>query len=132
MMNNEKELTKKSSILEQLVEKSLEWYEYLRNLLFRRNDQWCSHLVEYYCMHKSFAEQDFVKCFLRERMDILKRNRQRMVVNIIPDDGDECIVGKVLLYNRDKYIHEATLRIRQPFTGDNIIFWSFEKNGNEQ
>ena len=131
-MMNEKELTKKTSILEQLAEKCLEWYEYLRNLLFRNNREWCSHLVEYYCMHKSYAEQDFVKQFLNERMDVLKRNRHRMVVNIIPDDSDQSIVGKVLLYNRDKYIHEATLKIRQPFTGDNIIFWSFEKNGNEQ
>lgn len=129
---NEKELAKRGSLLEQLMEKALEWYEYLRNLLFGNNKEWCSHLVEYYCMHKSYAEQDFVQSFLHEREEILKRNKHRMVVNIIPDECDECVVGKVLLYNRDKYIHEATLKIRKPITGNNIIFWSFEKNGNEQ
>ena len=50
-----------------------------------------------------------------------------MVINVIPDDSNACIVGKVQLYNKGKYIHEATLKIRKPFTGDNIIFWSFDK-----
>jgi hypothetical protein len=126
-MIKEKELAKKASLLERLVEKSLEWYEYLRNALFRRSEAWCSHLVEYYCVHKSFAEENFVKEFLEDRKAILKRNHHRMVVNIIPDDSDSTIVGKVLLYNKDRYIHEATLRIREPFTGNNIIFWCFEK-----
>lgn len=128
----EKELTKKNSVFDQLVEKTLEWYEHLRNLLFRNNKEWCSHLVEYYCIRKSYSEQDFVQNFLQDRKDILKRNKHRMVVNIIPDDCDECVVGKVLLYNRDKYIHEATLKIRMPFTGNNIIFWSFDKKEEEQ
>lgn len=124
---NEKELTKKTSILEQLAEKCLEWYEYLRYKLFRREKAWCSHLVEYYCIHRNFHEQKFVQYFLEERKTILSNNKHRMVINVIPDDCNECIVGKVLLYNKGKYIHEATLKIRKPFTGENIIFWSFDK-----
>ena len=50
-----------------------------------------------------------------------------MVINVIPDDCNDCVVGKVLLYNKGRYIHEATLKIRKPLTGENIIFWSFDK-----
>ena len=124
---NEKQLCKKASLTERLIEKCLEWYEYLRYKLFRREKAWCSHLVEYYCIHRNFHEQKFVQYFLEERKTILSNNKHRMVINVIPDDCNECIVGKVLLYNKGKYIHEATLKIRKPFTGENIIFWSFDK-----
>jgi hypothetical protein len=68
-----------------------------------------------------------VQDFLEERKSILSGNKHRMVINVIPDDSNACVVGKVQLYNKGKYIHEATLKIRKPFTGDNIIFWSFDK-----
>ena len=123
---NEKELCKKASLSERLIEKALEWYEYLRYKLFRKEKTWCSHLVEYYCIHRNFHELKFVQDFLEERKSILSNNKHRMVVNVIPDDYDECIVGKVLLYNKGKYIHEAILKIRKPLTGENIIFWSFD------
>ncbi len=124
---NEKELCKKASLSERLIEKCLEWIEFLRYKLFRREKSWCGHLVEYYCIHRNFHEQKFVQNFLEERKNILSNNKHRMVINVIPDDCDECIVGKVLLYNKGKYIHEATLKIRKPLTGENIIFWSFDK-----
>lgn len=124
---NEKELCKKASLSERLIEKCLEWCEFLRYKLFRREKAWCSHLVEYYCIHRNFHEQGFVQDFLEERKSILSNNKHRMVINVIPDDCNECVVGKVLLYNRGKYIHEATLKIRKPLTGNNIIFWSFDK-----
>ena len=123
----EKESIRKGSIAERLVEKCLEWLEYLKYTFFRREKGWCSHLTEYYCIHRNYYEQDFVKEFLLERENILGRNKHRMAINVIPDDSDPRIVGKVLLYNRDKYIHEATLKIRLPLNGNNIIFWSFDK-----
>ena len=61
---SEKELCKKVSISERLIEKCLEWYEYLRYKLFRKEKTWCSHLVEYYCIHRNFHEQKFVQDFL--------------------------------------------------------------------
>ena len=122
----EKELIKKTSLSERIVEKILEWIEYLRYGIFRRDNAWCSHLVEYYCIHRNYYELEFVKEFLEERKKILGKNNHRMVINVIPDDSDPCIVGKVLLYNKSKYIHEATLKIRKPLTGNNIIFWSFD------
>lgn len=127
-MMNEKELIKKVSISERLVEKCLEWIEYIRYALFRNEKTWCSHLVEYYCIHRNFYEQTFVKNFLIERKNILNRNNHRMVINIIPDDNNPNIVGKVLLYNKSKYIHEATLKIKKPINDNNLIFWSFDKN----
>ena len=122
----EKELIKKASLSERIVEKILEWIEYLRYGIFRRDNAWCSHLVEYYCIHRNYYELEFVKEFIEERKKILGKNNHRMVINVIPDDSDPCIVGKVLLYNKSKYIHEATLKIRKPLTGNNIIFWSFD------
>ena len=122
----EKELIKKASLSERIVEKILEWIEYLRYGIFRRDNAWCSHLVEYYCIHRNYYELEFVKEFLEERKKILGKNNHRMVITVIPDDSDPCIVGKVLLYNKSKYIHEATLKIRKPLTGNNIIFWSFD------
>ena len=122
----EKELIKKASLSERIVEKILEWIEYLRYGIFRRDNAWCSHLVEYYCIHRNYYELEFVKEFLEERKKILGKNNHRMVINVIPDDCDPCIVGKVLLYNKSKYIHEARLKIRKPLTGNNIIFWSFD------
>ena len=113
---NEKELCKKVSLSERLIEKILEWYEYLRDKLIRREKTWCSHLVEYYCIHRNFHEQEFVKEFLDERKNILSKNKHRMVINVIPDASDDCIVGTVLLYNKSKYIHEASLKIRKPLT----------------
>ena len=124
---SEKELCKKVSIGERLIEKCLEWYEYLYHKLFRREKGWCSHVVEYYCIHRNFHEQKFIQDFLDERKDVLSNNRHRMVINVIPDNPDACEVGKVMLYSKGKYIHEATLKIRKPFTGDNIVFWSFDK-----
>ncbi len=124
---NEKELCRKASLRERIIEKFLEWYEYLRDKLFRREKEWCSHLVEYYCIHRKFHEQRFVRDFLEERRNILSNNKHRMVINVIPDDCNDCVVGKVLLYNKGRYIHEATLKIRKPLTGENIIFWSFDK-----
>ena len=126
-MMKEKELIKKVSLGERIVEKILEWIEYLRYGIFRRGNTWCSHLVEYYCIHRNYYEQEFIKDFLEERKKILGKNNHRMVVNVIPDDSNPCIVGKVLLYNRNRYIHEATLKIKEPLTGNNIIFWSFDK-----
>ena len=124
---NEKELCRKASLRERIIEKCLEWYEYLRDKLFRREKEWCSHLVEYYCIHRKFHEQRFVRDFLEERRNILSNNKHRMDINVIPDDCNDCVVGKVLLYNKGRYIHEATLKIRKPLTGENIIFWSFDK-----
>ena len=123
----EKHLCKRATLSERLIEKCLEWYEFLRYTLFRREKTWSSHLVEYYCIHRNFHEQKFVQDFLEERKNILSGNKHRMVINVIPDDSNACVVGKVQLYNKGKYIHEATLKIRKPFTGDNIIFWSFDK-----
>lgn len=126
-MMDERELTKKGAIGECIVEKCLEWFEYLRNRLFGKKEIWCSHLVEYYCIHRNFFEKKFVKDFLEERQKILERNRHRMVINIIPDEYNSNIVGKVLLYNKSKYIHEAKLKVKKPLNGNNLIFWSFDK-----
>ena len=57
----EKELIKKASLSERIVEKILEWIEYLRYGIFRRDNAWCSHLVEYYCIHRNYFELEFVK-----------------------------------------------------------------------
>lgn len=129
-IKGEKESVRKGSICERLVEKCLEWLEYLKYRIFRRKEKWCSHLTEYYCIHRNYYEQNFVKDFLLERENILGRNKHRMAINIIPDDSDPQIVGKVLLYNKSKYIHEATLKIKLPLSGSNIIFWSFDKKEN--
>lgn len=109
-------------------EKCMEWIDFLRYGVIKR-DEWISNLSEHYCIYKEYMEKDFVKDFLNERKRILTNNRYRMYIKAIDEKGDKNIIGKVMLYSKDKFIHQATLKIKdnEDSTPGNLIFWSFEK-----
>lgn len=114
-------------------EKCLEWVEFLRYGIVKR-DEWVSNLSEEYCIYKDYMGKEFVKEFLDEREKILGSNRYKMVISIIQEKGSPGEVGKVKLYSKDKLIHQATLKVKinNDQEEGKIIFWSFENNDNNK
>ena len=56
-----------------------------------------------------------------------------MFINIIQEKGEPGTVGKVMLYSKDKLIHQATLKVKIMDDNEgNIIFWAFDKNDNKK
>ena len=98
----------------------MEWIEFLRNGIVRR-DQWVSNLSEHYCIYKDYMCKEFVKDFLDEREKILGNNRYKMFINIIQEKGEPGTVGKVMLYSKDKLIHQATLKVKIMDDNDCIV-----------
>ena len=73
--------------------------------------------------------KEFVRDFLDEREKILGNNRYKMFINIIQEKGERGTVGKVMLYSKDKLIHQATLKVKIKDDNEgNIIFWAFDNN----
>lgn len=119
-------LDKPKFFCECFFEKCMEWIEFLRYGFIERRE-WISNLSEHYCIHKEYIEKEFVKEFLNERKRILSRNRYKMIIKIIDEQGEKNIVGKVILYRKKKKIHEATLKTKDADTDvNNLIFWSFD------
>lgn len=121
-------VSKTKFFCECFFEKCMEWIEFLRNGIVRR-DQWVSNLSEHYCIYKDYMCKEYVKDFLDEREKISYKNRYKMYINIIPEKGAAGTIGKVKLYSKDKLIHQATLKIKIKDNKEgNIIFWSFDKS----
>ncbi|MBR2301691.1 MAG: hypothetical protein IKA41_07055, partial [Bacteroidaceae bacterium] len=84
-----------------------------------------------YCINEDYIDKQFVQEFLENRRKILNNNRYKMVVKKLPKGEEENVIGKVMLYRKRHYIHEAKLKLkgekeeRMP-----RIFWSFEKTEN--
>lgn len=118
-------LSKTKFFYECLVEKFMEWFDALP-YLFRREEAWVSNLIECYSIYEEYAEQEYVKDFIESRKKILSNNRYKMTVETLRGRAPERVIGKVTLYRKRKYIHEATLKKKE---GDcnNLIYWSFEK-----
>lgn len=114
-------------------EKCMEWSEFLRYGLVKR-DTWTSNLVEHYCIHKDYMEKEYVKEFLEERKRIIDNNNYRMVIDIIEEEHDKNIVGRVELFRKNKFIHRATLKVKDSDkeTSHKPIFWSFEECNNNK
>lgn len=119
-----KQLEVAKFLCECIFEKCMEWIEFLRYGLMKRK-MWVSHLSEHYCIYKDFMGKEYVKDFLDERERILKNNRYKMLIKIIQEKGEENVVGKVVLYSKDKKIHEAKLKVKES-KDNNLIFWSFD------
>lgn len=125
-------VSKTKFFCECFFEKCMEWIEFLRNGIVRR-DKWVSNLSEHYCIYKDYMCKEFVKDFLDEREKILGNNRYKMFINIIQEKGEPGTVGKVMLYSKDKLIHQATLKVKIMDDNEgNIIFWAFDKNENKK
>lgn len=118
-------LSKTKFLYEYLLEKFMEWFDTLP-YLFRREKTWVSNLIERYSIYKKYAGEEFMKEFLESRKKILADNRYKMSVEIIEETAPEGVVGKVTLFRKKKYIHEAVLKIKE---GEctNLVYWSFEK-----
>lgn len=113
-------------------EKCMEWVEFLRYGIVRR-DEWTSNLSEHYCIYKDYMGKEFVKEFLDAREKILGNNRYKMHIKILTEKGEPGCVGKVELYNKKRLIHKATLKVKQQNGEEGkIIFWSFDNNEKQQ
>ena len=121
-------VSKTKFFCECFFEKCMEWIEFFRNCIVKR-DKWVSNLSEHYCIYKDYMCKEYVKDFLDEREKISYKNRYKMYINIIPEKGAAGTIGKVMLYSKDKLIHQATLKIKIKDNREgNIIFWSFDKS----
>ena len=111
-------------------EKCMEWFDFLKYGFVRR-DSWVSNLSEHYCIYKEYMCKEYVRDFLDEREKILKNNKYRMEIKILQEKGEKGVVGKVLLYSKEKFIHQATLKVKENENGnDGMIFWSFNKENS--
>lgn len=130
-----KETGKAKFFCECFFEKCMEWTEFLRYGLVRR-DTWTSHLVEHYRIHQEYIGKDYVKEFLEERKKTIGGNNYRMVVETINEEHDKDTVGIVELFRKNKFIHRATLKVKESDEDSphRLIFWSFEnsKENNPQ
>lgn len=128
----EKEISKGRFFCECLIEKCMEFIEYIK-YGGNRSREWTSNLIEYYCIHEEYIDRDFVQEFLDNRKKILNNNRYKMVVKRLPPSEEKNVIGKVMLYRKKHFIHEAKLKIR---TEENknmpLIFWSFENNNKNR
>lgn len=124
----EKEISKSRLFCECLFEKCMEWIDFLHYGLIKR-DSWVSNLVEYYYIHKNQINKDFVKEFLKGREKTLNNNHYKMIVKELPESDDANVIGKVMLYRKKQYIHQATLKTKDNNEKGNnkLIFWSFEE-----
>lgn len=121
-------VSKTKFFCECFFEKCMEWIEFLRNGVVRR-DNWVSNLSEHYCIYKDYMGKEFVKDFLDERERILGNNRYKMLIKIIQEKGEPGTVGKVKLYSKERLIHEALLKVKIKDNKEgNIIFWAFNNN----
>ena len=109
-----------------IVEKCMEWIVHLYNSI-TLSETWTSNLSEKYCIYKEYMGKEFVRRFLDERERILKRNRYRMRIEILCEQGEPDIVGKVILCRKEKAIHQATLKVRNGNGNEGMIFWSFNE-----
>lgn len=125
-------VSKTKFFCECFFEKCMEWIDFLRNGIVRR-DKWVRNLSEHYCIYKEYMCKEFVKDFLDEREKILGNNSYKMFINIIPEKGEPGTVGKVKLYNKEQIIHQATLKVKIKDNEEgNIIFWSFDNNDKKK
>lgn len=113
------------SYYEVLQEKFLEWVEHLKyKLKWRRS--YSSNLIEVYCIDKKFINEDFVKDFLKQRENIIKNNRYKMNIITSTFENNKNIIGEVRLYRKKRFIHKATLTIKNEDTVNKLIYWNFE------
>lgn len=125
-------VSKTKFFCECFFEKCMEWIDFLRNGIVRR-DKWVRNLSEHYCIYKEYMCKEFVKDFLDGREKILGNNSYKMFINIIPEKGEPGTVGKVKLYNKEQIIHQATLKVKIKDNEEgNIIFWSFDNNDKKK
>ena len=113
------------SFYEVLQETFLEWAEHLKYKLKWRKS-YSSNLIEVYCIDKRFINEDFVKDFLKQREDIIKKNRYKMNITTSTFENDKNIIGEVKLYRKKKFIHKATLITKDKDTDNKLIYWDFD------
>ena len=119
---------KRGFFCECFFEKCMEWIDFLRYGFVKR-DTWLSNLSEEYCIYKDYMCKEYIKDFLDEREKILKNNRYKMDIRILQEKAEPGIVGKVTLYRKGKFVHQATLTVREgEKDNEGIIFWSFDKS----
>lgn len=117
---------------EYFFEKCMEWIEFFRNCIVKR-DKWVSNLSEHYCIYKDYMCKEFVKDFLDERERILGNNRYKMLISIIQEKSVPGTIGKVMLYSKKRLIHQATLKVKiNDGKEGNIIFWAFDKRNDKE
>lgn len=125
-----KEISKVRTFYECIIEKFMEWLHFLRYGLVKHNE-WISNLTEEYCIHKNHIDKEYVRDFLSAREKILNNNHYRMSIKELPECPDENIIGRVVLMRKKKYIHHATLKIKNCNNSkERLIFWSFEEGNN--
>ncbi len=118
-----KNLSKTKFIYQYLIEKFMELI-YSIPYLFRKRETWVSNLIECYSIYDKYVNEEYVKEFLDCRRKILSNNRYKMTVKTLYDNAPEGVVGKVTLYRKQKYIHEAILKKKND--DSNLIYWSFD------
>lgn len=123
-------INKLKQFCEYIIEKCMEWIVHLYNCLTIKK-VWTSNLSEHYCIYKEYIGKEYIKNFLDERERIVNRNRYKMNIEIICEEGEPGIVGKVILYRKNKAIHQATLKVRNNNDNDGIVFWSFEERESQ-
>lgn len=119
-------ISKTRHFCDYIVEKLLEWREFLYYSFIKRKE-WTSNLTESYNICKKQRHKQHVEDFLYERERALKLNRYRMEINEIEQESDEDIIGYVVLHRKKRVISTATLKTKKSDSENcKLIYWSFE------
>lgn len=122
-------LTKSKHAIDSIVERVMEWSNYLCSV-FKRQKYEYSNLSEVYTIKSTVAEEKYVQNFIKERSRIIGMNRYRMSIKIDNNykESQPGEIGKVTLYCKERYIDEAILVIKPEEQENNrLIYWKFNK-----
>ena len=122
-------LTKSKHFIDAVIEKIMEWYDYLYSICRERKYEQCN-LTEVYTIRGSVAENDFVQNFIKERSRIIGRSRYKISIEIDNNykETEPEEIGKVSLYCKEKHIDEARLITKPEENEKNrLIYWKFNK-----
>ena len=124
-----KVLVKLKKLVDIFGEICLEWFEYIYNYIARKlRIKRERKLLEVYSIKEEYANEEFVKAFIKQRETTIRHNGYMMQLdnNYKSDRKEE--IGTVTLKCRGKIIDNAVL-IAGAVTGENdrLIYWKLTK-----
>ena len=106
----------------------LEWFEYICNYIARKlRIKRKRELLELYSIKEDYANEEFVKAFIRQRETGIRHNGYLMQLDKKFKSDKKEEIGTVTLLCRGKIIDSAVLTAGAE-TGENdrLIYWNFK------
>ena len=107
------------------VEKIMEFVEFMKFEIGRKNE-YRSNLVEIYRIKEIYLKSDFVLEFLKQRQKAVGPDRYKIKIENGYTDGDENVIGEVVLMRKNKLIEKAQLLTKANLPdSEKLVYWRF-------